>query len=412
MDGRSAVVTGIGIVSPIGTGKDRFWSALKAGATGIRPVSLFATTSFPCHQAGEISDFDAEPLLGKKGLKYLDRSTQLAASATALALEDAGLADRARDRQIGLVLGTTFGSIESISGFDRQILKEGPRSINPMGFPRTVINSPAGHVAIRYGLNGPNTTMSAGSASSLQAIAYAADFIQWGRAEVVLAGGVEELAESSYSGFCSTNLLSSASGDCPERAAPFDANRNGFSLGEGAAVFVIESADHAAERGVTVHARVLGGGVTYTPSPGDVSGAVQVMRRALADAELDAAAIGCICASANGSRTGDDVEARSIAAMFGGGGRAFPIYSIKSMIGETLGAAGAFQVASAVMALDEGVVPPTVNFSAGDPACPLDGVTAVPQTTQAWAAIINAFGADGIRACLVVGRGEPRAGGR
>jgi 3-oxoacyl-[acyl-carrier-protein] synthase II len=405
-----AVITGLGVVSPIGVGKVAFWSGLKQGAVGIKRISLFDTDGLPCHQAGEVTDFDAERFLGRKGLKYLDRSTQLAAAATALALEDAGLTAPPGARvDIGLVLGTTFGSVESISGFDRQILHEGPRSVNPMAFPRTVINSPAGHVAIRYGLIGLNATISAGSASSLHAIGYAADFIQMARADILLAGGVEELAPASFGGFCAAKLLSGACGGCPELAAPFDANRTGPSLGEGAAVLVVESADHAAARGAVVFGEVLGFASMHAASNTDHDGkaTTRAMRRALDAASVDPAAIGCICAGANGSRLGDAIEARSIAAVFGDRTADVPIHSIKSMIGETLGASGAFQVASSIMTVNDGVIPPTMNFVAADEGSRLGGVSARTRTADVAATLINASSDGGVVASMVVGRYTP-----
>ena len=361
-----AVISGLGVVSPIGIGRHEFWNGLKNGEAGIRPISLFETDGLPCHDAGEIAAFEPETFLGRKGLKYLDRSTQLASCATALAFADAGLTPVANGRGgVGLVLGTMFGSVESISAFDRQILQEGPRSVNPMGFPRTVINSPAGHVAIRFGLTGLNTTISAGTVSSLQAIAYAADFIADGRAEVLLAGGVEELSALTYSGFCAARLLAGSEEAGVRCAAPLDVNRSGFSVGEGAVVLVLESPEHAARRGATIIAEISGSGATHrAPAAGAVrqsDAAARAMRAALADAGVDPACVGSVCACANGSRTGDEVEARAIASVFGDGAETLPVHSIKSMVGETLGAAGAFQVAASLLTLTESVVPASVT---------------------------------------------------
>ena len=404
---RAAVVTGIGVISPIGIGKAPFWSALTNGAIGIKKVSLFETDRLPCHTAGEASDFAPAVFLGQKGLKYLDRSTQLAAAATSLALADAGLVAAAGARvDIGLVLGTTFGSVDSITGFDRQILAEGPRSVTPMAFPRTVINSPAGHVAIRFGLTGLNATLAAGSVSSLQAIAYAADFVELGRADVLLAGGVEELALASYAGYCAANMLSGTCGGCAEHAAPFDVRRSGLILGEGAALLAIESAEHAAARGATIFAEVRGFGATYG-GPADHGGgsqAARAIRRALDEAATTPDAISAVCASANGSRAGDDLEARAIGAAFAGRGSVLPIYAIKGAVGEALGASGALQVASAVMAMNEGVIPPTTGFHEADPAWRLDGLSNAPRRADISTVLIESFGVDGINGALVVGR--------
>jgi 3-oxoacyl-[acyl-carrier-protein] synthase II len=401
------VVTGIGVISAIGIGKAPFWSALVSGVSGIKQVSLFETDRLPCHTAGEAIDFAPEVFLGQKGLKYLDRSTQLAAAATSLALGDSGLVAAAGRRvDIGLVLGTTFGSVDSITGFDRQILTEGPRSVTPMAFPRTVINSPAGHVAIRFGLAGLNATLAAGSVSSLQAIAYAADFVELGRADVLLAGGVEELAQASYAGYCAAKWLSGACGGCAEHAAPFDVQRSGLILGEGAAVLAIESAEHAAARGAAVYAEVRGFGATYG-GPADNGGGSQAARailRALEEAATTPDALGAVCAGANGSRVGDDLEARAIGSAFGGRASALPIYSIKGAVGEALGASGALQVASAVLAMNEGVVPPTTGFHEADPAWRLDGLSNAARRADISTVLIESFGVDGINGALVIGR--------
>src|SRR5260370_37165124 len=201
MASKRVVITGIGVVSALGVGREPFWKALEAGSDGISTLSLFDTSDLPCHKAGQIVEFNPERLLGHKGLKYLDRSTQLLEYAAGLALADRNLStDQADGRDIGLVVGTTFGSLESISSFDCEALRNGPGFVNPMAFPNTVINSPAGHTAIRYGLTGLNVTVSSGSVSSLQALQYAADCVSMDRQEIVLAGGVDELCLPSYGG--------------------------------------------------------------------------------------------------------------------------------------------------------------------------------------------------------------------
>ncbi len=410
MNGREVVITGLGVISSVGITKDCFWAGLKSGRSGLGPISTFETAGLRCHRGGEIADFKAERFLEPKGLKYLDRSTQLAASATALALADAGLAAApSKGAGIGLILGTTFGSLDSISGFDQTILRDGPRAVPPMGFPNTVINSPAGHVAIRYGLTGPNTTISTGVASSLQAISYAADFIRMERAEVLLVGGVEELCLASYVGCCKMGLLSGAAGGREADAAPFDVNRNGLTLGEGAAILVLEAHDHALQRNATPYAAIRGVGSSHDARPADRSdgareGGVRAMRRALADASVDAHAVGCISASANGSPQGDAAEARSIRSVFGRHASTVPIQALKSLIGEALGSAGALQVAAGVMTLRDGVIPPTLSFHEADPAWDLTGIGSGLQSVDVRVIMVNAFGCDGISASVVIGR--------
>ncbi len=239
------VITGIGVLSPIAIGKDAYWEGLFQGKTGFRPVTLFDTASLRVHVAGEITDFDPLSLLGKKGLRDLDRSTRLICSAAKLAIDDSRI-EITEDNMhsMGVSIGTTFGSLHSISQFDRSGLIEGPRSVNPSHFPNTVINSPASQVSIRFKIKGFNTTISTGFCASLDAVSYAADFIKLNRADVVLAGGVEELCEETFLGFHTLGCLSGTDGSEP-LCRPFDARRNGTILSEGAAILVLEDEDHA-----------------------------------------------------------------------------------------------------------------------------------------------------------------------
>ncbi len=242
MSERTVVITGIGVLSSAGIGKEAFWQGLLRGKEAISEISLFDTSDLRCHKAGEIVAFEPEPFLGRRGLKYLDRSTQLAGAATSLALADVGIAsESASELEIGLVLGTAFGSLDSISRFDQEAYREGPRYVRPMDFPKTVINSPAGHTAIKFGLSGLNATISTGLVSSLHAIKYATDCIAIKQADIVLAGGVEELCMASYMGFDKLHLLAGTRPGTPEKAAPFDRRRHGIVLGEGAALLVLES---------------------------------------------------------------------------------------------------------------------------------------------------------------------------
>ncbi|MBI1924465.1 beta-ketoacyl-[acyl-carrier-protein] synthase family protein [Candidatus Poribacteria bacterium] len=410
MSRRRVVITGSGLISPIGVGKEAFWHGLKEGADGITEISLFDTSDMMCHKGGEIVNFDAASFLGQKGLKYLDRSTQLIGSATGLALHDAGLSiPSTNELEIGLVVGTTFGSLNSISGFDIEALKEGPRYVNPMAFPKTVINSPAGHTAIKYGLTGLNTTISTGCVSGLHAINYAVNLIQMEQADILLAGGVEELCLASYLGFYKLKLLSGAKHREPEKVAPFDISRNGLVLGEGAGLLVLESLEHARNRKAKVYGEIIGFGNAHDAyhtcryNPEGV-GATRAMLLALQDAELEPHDVDYICASANGSPLGDKMEAKSIQKVFGKYTSDVAIHSLKSMVGESLGASGAFQVASSLVTLTEGIIPPTLNFKECEPGWKLDGLSDQVMWRDVAIAMINAFGCDGNNASLVLSR--------
>ena len=263
---KKIVITGVGVLSPIAIGREAFWEGLFQGKTGFRPVTLFDTSPFRVNIAGEITDFDALSFLGKKGLRDLDRSTRLICSAAKLAIDDSRVEiTEDTTHSMGVSIGTTFGSLHSISQFDRSGLIDGPRFVNPSHFPNTVINSPASQVSIKFKIKGFNTTISTGFCASLDAVSYAADFIRLSRADVVLAGGVEELCEETFMGFHNLECLSGTDGSEPI-CCPFDARRNGTILSEGAAVLVLEDEKHALNRDAVILARVLGYGNAFDPS--------------------------------------------------------------------------------------------------------------------------------------------------
>lgn len=259
------VLTGIGVLSPIGIGKENFCEALFQGKTGFKKISLFDTSPYNVHIAGEITDFDPISLLGKKGLRTIDRSTRLVNSAAKLALEDSNLSiTEENTNSIGVTIGTTFGSLHSISQFDRDGLIDGPKYVNPSHFPNTVINSPASQVSIRFKIKGFNTTISTGFCAGLDAVYYASDFIKLNRADAVLTGGVEELCEETFFGFYNLGCLSGTNGSEPV-CCPFDIRRNGMILSEGSAVFVLEDRDHALKRGAEILAEIKGYGNVFDP---------------------------------------------------------------------------------------------------------------------------------------------------
>jgi 3-oxoacyl-[acyl-carrier-protein] synthase II len=376
---RTVVISGIGVLSPIGIGRDNYWEGLFQGKTGFREITLFDTAPFQVRRAGELADFDPLSLLGKKGLRDLDRSTRLICSAAKLAIDDSRLEITEENTpSMGVSIGTTFGSLHSISQFDRTGLIEGPRFVNPSHFPNTVINSPASHVSIRYKIKGFSTTISTGFCASLDALSYAADFIQLNRADVVLAGGVEELCEETFLGFHKLGCLSGTDGSEP-LCCPFDARRNGVLLSEGAAVLVLEEEQHARNRNTAILARVLGHGNAFDPSA-DRSfnhagqGLNNAIVSALKDASLNPEDIDYICACSNSSKGLDKMETRVIKEVFGKHAYTLPISSIKSMVGESFSASGALSLSAGVGAIRKGLIPPTINYQKKDAECDLDYV--------------------------------------
>jgi 3-oxoacyl-[acyl-carrier-protein] synthase II len=407
MTGR-AVITGIGVLSAIGQGKDAYWEALRRGATGVRPITLFDTATFRVKTGGEITDFDAIAYLGKKGLRELDRSTRLVCSAAKLALDDSKLeVSEANTRSMGVSIGTTFGSLHSIAQFDRSGLIEGPRFVNPSHFPNTVINSPASQVSIRFTIKGFNTTLSTGFCAGLDALSYAADFIRLGRADAVLAGGVEELCEETFRMFHDLGYLSGMSGAEPV-SRPFDAGRDGFVLSEGSAVLVVEDEEHARSRGVDILAVILGCGNAFDPEADSTferagRGLKAAIAQALEDAGVRPKDVGYVCSCANGTPGLDRMEARVLKDVLGEEARRVPVSSIKSMIGETFSASGALAVSAAVGAIRQGFIPPTMNHRQTDPLCTLDIVPNEARSQAVKTVLITAADPYGQNSALVVG---------
>lgn len=377
---RAIVITGIGVLSPIGIGKDSYWEGLIQGKTGFKTISLFDTSNFNVHIGGEI-DFDPAEFLGKKGLRDLDRSTRLICSAAKLAIDDSRLEiTEDNTHSTGVSIGTTFGSLHSMSQFDRAGLIKGPRYVNPSHFPNTVINSPASHVAIRFKIKGFNTTLSTGFCAGLDALCYGADFIKLNRADVVLTGGVEELCEETFLRFYKLDYLSGMGGSEPI-CCPFDIKRNGIILSEGAGVLVIEDLEHAIKRGVEILSVVMGYGNSFDPSSGhselnpEGAGLREAINIALRDASLKPEDIDYISACANSTKDLDRMETRVIKDIFGENAYTIPVSSIKSMVGESFSASGALSLTAAVGAIHQGFIPPTVNYKERDLECDLDYVS-------------------------------------
>jgi 3-oxoacyl-[acyl-carrier-protein] synthase II len=376
---KAVVVTGVGILSPIGIGREIYWESLFQGKTGFNKVSLFDTSLFNVHLAGEITDFDPVFLLGKKDLRTLDRSTRLVNSAAKLAIKDANLSiTEENTHSIGVSIGTTYGSLHSISQFDRDGLIEGPKYVNPSHFPNTVINSPASHVSIRFKIKGFNTTISTGFCSSLDAVYYASDFIKLNRANVVLAGGVEELCEETFLGFHNLGCLSGTNGSEPV-CCPFDKRRNGVILSEGSAVFVLEDKEHALKKGAEILAEIKGFGNSFDPEAERSfnhkgNGLKNAISLALEDASLNPEDIDYISSCANSTKELDRLETNVIKEVFGENSFNIPVSSIKSMVGESFSASGALSLSAAVGVIKNGTVPPTVNYKENDPECDLDYV--------------------------------------
>lgn len=404
------VITGVGVAAPNGVGKDAFWSSLKEGTSGIREISLFDMTPMTTCLAGEIKDFDPLLYLEKKGLRLFDRTTKLILTASKLALDDARYTVGVENEdRTGLVVGTTTGSVWSISEFDKQALKEGLHSVNPALFPNTVMNAPASQAAIRFGIKGFNTTVATGFTAGLDALKYACDFVRLGRADAVLVGGVEELSFQVYFGFYKLDFLAGIKEGSVEASCPFDKRRNGIIFGEGAAVVVIEELESAKRRGARIYGEIRSQGYAFDPFRTNKynkrgPGIRKAMGLALEGADLKAGDIDYISANANSTKEADKIEVEAIKEVFGDGAYKVPVSSIKSMIGDTFSVSGLMQLAASVGTLEGQFIPPTINYIEPDEDCDLDIVANTSRQMSVSNILINCFGPSGVSNCVVLSK--------
>lgn len=411
MDKR-VVITGIGVLASNGIGKDAFWAALKEGRSGIKPVTLFDAGNLRSKLAGEITDFKPEEILGPKGLRNLDRSTKLVLSASKMALDDANIKYPVGEEDtdiFGVSLGSTLGSVWSISEFDKEGLREGPRAVNPALFPNTVINSPASHISIQYNIQGFNSTISTGFCSSLDAVYYAMNMINLYEYKIVLTGGVEELCEQTYKGFYKIGHLAGSRQDKEEVNCPFDKRRNGIIFGEGAGMVVLEELGHAINRKANIYAEVLGYGTAFDPESHNIyspkaTGATSAIEKCLEDAKLETGDIDYISASADSTLDCDAMETKAVKAAFGPRSKDVPVSSIKSMIGESFSASGAMNLVASLGVISEGFLPPTINYKTPDRRCDLDCVPNKARKIKVDVIMIDSFSPSGSNSCLAVKR--------
>lgn len=403
-------ITGIGLLSPAGVGRSLFWQALEEGCSGLRPASLFDATPYRNRLVGEVFEFDHRRLLGSTGLRHFDRTTLLLAAATKLALEDAGYQDQLKQngQQTGMVVGSTFGSISSIISFDSESVEYGPRYVNPMAFPNTVLCAPAGRVSILFQARGVNATVATGETSGIDALIQACDFLVQGRAQLIVAGGCYGLSEDIFAAFSGAGVLAGSRDGAPEISAPFDRRRNGFILGEGSCLFCLERREDALRRKARIYAEISGFASTFTPHCDDdkIAGRRQAVERALQEASLEASDVSCVFAGANSTEDGDRMESEVLKSVFAGVTPAPPVTAVKSVTGECLDAGAALQTAAAIFSLRRNLIPPIVNYSQPDPQCDLDYVTGACRPVQANHVLVSAFSPVGHSSFLVISRSD------
>ena len=408
---KRVVVTGLGAMTSLGLTLQETWEGLVAGRSGIGPITQFDASESPSRIAGEIRGFDPNTFVDRKDARRMARTSQVSVAVAQAALADAALALPLVDgERAGVLMGTAVGGLEQTVSVIDDHRRRGWGRVNPFSPIEMLCNIPSHHVSCLAGAEGPISTEVAACASGTQAVGGAADLIRLGAADVIICGGVEALIHFvPITSFCAMRALSTRN-DEPERASrPFDADRDGFVYSEGCAILVLESLEHATARGATVRGEVLGHASSSDayhiaqPHP-EGKGAIQAMRRALADAGLAPSDIDYVNAHGTSTPINDLVETKAIKEVFGKGAYDVPISSTKSMIGHAMGGSGAIEAAVCIKTIEEGIIHPTINLDRPDPECDLDYVPGEARQADVRAALSNSFGLGGQNACLVLGR--------
>ena len=410
---RRVVVTGLGVVSPLGTGVEKNWQAIREGKSGIRKITRFDSDGFASRIAGEVPDFKAEDFIETKEIKKMDLFIQYALGAAAMAVEDSGIKIEGEFAdEVGVIIGVGLCGLDTIEVTHKAMLDGGPRKISPFFIPKVISNLAAGHIAIRYGAKGVNWTPTSACASGNHAIGEAFHLIRRGMQDAVIAGGAESvITPLGVGGFSAMKALSTRN-DEPERASrPFDKDRDGFVIGEGSGVLLLEEREQAVKRGAKIYAEVIGyaaNGDAYhmtAPSP-EGEGAARCMRLALKDAGIAPTDVDYINAHGTSTEYNDANETTAIKAVFGEQAAKLAVSSTKSMTGHLLGAAGAVEGVYSVLALHYGVLPPTINYETPDPACDLDYVPNQARESDIEVVLSNSFGFGGTNACAIFRRAQ------
>jgi len=407
---RRVVVTGLGTVNPLGHDVASFWEAAREGESGIGEITHFDASGMKARIAGEIADFDPEEYIERKEARRLDRYDQLFWASTHQALADAGISyaeDDPEAMRAGVAVGSGIGGMISFQNGIDTMRERGPDRVSPLTITQIISNMAAGLVSIRYNLFGPNTCTVTACAASANAIGDAAEIIKRGAADVMVAGGAEApVCEFAVAGFSQARALSLNNDDPQGASRPFDADRDGFVMGEGAATLILEESEHAHARGAKIYGEIIGYGMSSDgyhvtlPRPGG-GGAARAMQHALDDAGLAATDVDYINAHGTSTMANDATETAAIKTVFGDGAYSVPISSTKSMTGHLLGGAGALESLVCILAIRDGVVPPTINYTTPDPECDLDYVPNEARSVEVKAAMTNSFGFGGHNVSLV-----------
>jgi 3-oxoacyl-[acyl-carrier-protein] synthase II len=408
---RRVVITGMGVVTALGQSLDQFWTGLVEGRSGVGPITLFDTTPFKVHFGGQVRDWDGDALFGVKEARRLDRFAQFAMIAAEAAVNDSGI-DFARHEpyDVGVLIGSGIGGLNEFEEQHRNLIEKGPSRISPFTIPKLMVNAASGQVSIKYGLKGPTSAVATACASAANAIGDAFRMIQDGQADVMITGGSEAaITHMGLGGFASMRALSTRN-DAPEKASrPFDKDRDGFVLAEGAGILVLEEEKSARSRGARVYAELLGYGMSadgshITAPDEEGRGAARAMRNCLEDAKCSPDAIGYINAHGTSTQLGDLAETKAMKSVFGAHAKRLMISSTKSQLGHLLGASGGVELVASCLAIVSGVLPPTINLDTPDPECDLDYIPNTPREAKVDRVMSNSFGFGGHNASLLIGR--------
>jgi 3-oxoacyl-[acyl-carrier-protein] synthase II len=412
MSRRRVVVTGLGLVSPVGVGVEESWSALVAGRSGVGPITLFDASSFPTRIAAEVKDFDPAKFMDRKEVRRNDRFIHFALAAADMAVKDAGLDMTKEDpEKVGCIVGAGIGGLGSIEDEYKTFLEKGVKKIGPFFIPSLIINLAPGQISLRYGMKGPNFSPVSACATGNHSIGDAMIYIERGLADVMVTGGCEAtITHLGIGGFCAARALSERN-DAPDKASrPFDKGRDGFVAGEGSGILIVEEYEHARKRGARIYAELCGYGATAdanhitSPAP-EGEGGQRAMRMALRDAGVNPDQVGYVNTHGTSTPQGDVAECQAINRVFGAYARdGLVVSSTKSMTGHLLGAAGGLEAVVTVLAIAKGVLPPTINVEEQDPECQLDVIPNVAREKRVDYAMSNSFGFGGTNAVVLFKR--------
>jgi 3-oxoacyl-[acyl-carrier-protein] synthase II len=412
MSRRRVVVTGMGLVCPVGIGVEESWKALVAGKSGIGPITHYDASTYPTKIAGEVRGFEPEKFMDRKEVRRNDRFIQFALAAADMAVKDSGLDFAKEDpERIGVIVGSGMGGLATIEDTHKTLIERGVRKVSPFFIPAIIINLAPGQIALRWGLKGPNFSPVSACATGNHSIGDAMMYVERGMADVMIAGGTEAtITPLGLAGFCAARAMSERN-DAPEKASrPFDKGRDGFVAAEGSGIIVLEEYEHARKRGARIYAELCGYGASCdanhvtSPAP-EGEGGQRAMRMALADTGLRPEQVGYVNTHGTSTPQGDIAECQAIRRVFGGWADAgLVVSSSKSMTGHMLGAAGGAEAVIALKALETGVVPPTINVDEQDPECVLDVVPNVARQVRLDAVLSNSFGFGGTNAVVAFKR--------